>query len=191
MSVPERLITASIAPLRGSVALLFHRSRIMRARTAPPSRPSSTRASSAPHGNVHGAAPYLFAPRKEWPLVDQGVGQARLTAEVDGVGIETAAHERRPRRQPILIDENTRNGLSDGIRAESHGSVQLETRSQTVRVYSVPAGQPPCDGDDGHGAGRAGPGCVVSPAKLMGKVVLKNSSANETLRASSGGSACY
>ena len=45
--------------------------------------------------------------------------------------------------QPILIDENTREGLSDGIRIESHGLAQLKTRSQAVQVYSVPAGQRP------------------------------------------------
>jgi class 3 adenylate cyclase len=43
--------------------------------------------------------------------------------------------------RPILIDENTRNGLGNGIRVESHGPAQFKTRSQAVLVYSVPAGQ--------------------------------------------------
>jgi class 3 adenylate cyclase len=42
---------------------------------------------------------------------------------------------------PILIDENTRNGLAPEIRVDSHGAAQFKTRSQTVAVYSVPAGQ--------------------------------------------------
>jgi class 3 adenylate cyclase len=43
--------------------------------------------------------------------------------------------------QPVLIDENTRNGLADGIRVESHGAAQFKTRSHTVQIYSVPPGQ--------------------------------------------------
>ena len=43
--------------------------------------------------------------------------------------------------QPILIDENTRGGLGDAIRTESHGPAQFKTRSQAVPVYSVVAGQ--------------------------------------------------
>jgi class 3 adenylate cyclase len=45
--------------------------------------------------------------------------------------------------QPILIDENTRNGLADRIRVESHGPAQFKTRSEAVQVYSVPPGQRP------------------------------------------------
>jgi class 3 adenylate cyclase len=45
--------------------------------------------------------------------------------------------------QPILIDEATRAGLSDGIRVESLGPARFKTRSQAVQVYSVPAGQRP------------------------------------------------
>jgi class 3 adenylate cyclase len=43
----------------------------------------------------------------------------------------------------ILIDENTRNGLPGGVGVESHAPAHLKTRSQTVRVYSVPAGRRP------------------------------------------------
>ena len=39
--------------------------------------------------------------------------------------------------QPILIDENTQLGLSDGIRIEEQGPVQLKGKTQAVRVYSV------------------------------------------------------
>jgi len=42
--------------------------------------------------------------------------------------------------KPILIDENTRNGLADGIRVESQGSVQFKTRSRVETVYSVTTG---------------------------------------------------
>jgi class 3 adenylate cyclase len=45
--------------------------------------------------------------------------------------------------QPILIDENTRTGLSGGIRVESHGPAQFKSKSQVVPVYSVPPGQRP------------------------------------------------
>ena len=45
--------------------------------------------------------------------------------------------------QPILIDENTRAGLGDGIRVESHRPAQFKTKSQAVPVYSVPPGQQP------------------------------------------------
>jgi class 3 adenylate cyclase len=41
----------------------------------------------------------------------------------------------------ILIDENTRKGLSDRIRVESHGTAQLKTRSHAVALYSVLPGQ--------------------------------------------------
>jgi class 3 adenylate cyclase len=43
--------------------------------------------------------------------------------------------------QPILIDENTRSGLSGTLRVEPHGPTHLKTRSQAVQVYSVPPGQ--------------------------------------------------
>jgi adenylate cyclase len=45
--------------------------------------------------------------------------------------------------QPILIDENTRGGLGDGIRVEPLGPVHLKSRSQAVRVYAVPASPRP------------------------------------------------
>ncbi len=37
----------------------------------------------------------------------------------------------------VLIDANTRSGLGEKIRVESHGPVQLKTKSQAVEVYSV------------------------------------------------------
>jgi len=42
--------------------------------------------------------------------------------------------------RPILIDETTRAGLSGTVRVEDHGTVQLKTRSQPVRVFSVVPG---------------------------------------------------
>ena len=42
--------------------------------------------------------------------------------------------------QPILIDENTKNGLREGIRVESQGPARFKTKSQAVEIYSVPAG---------------------------------------------------
>ena len=40
-----------------------------------------------------------------------------------------------------FIDENTRAGLTSGIRVESHGSATLKSRSHPVALYSVPPGQ--------------------------------------------------
>jgi adenylate cyclase len=42
---------------------------------------------------------------------------------------------------PILIDENTRVALSEALRVEDCGPVDLKGKNQTVRVYSVPEGQ--------------------------------------------------
>ena len=39
--------------------------------------------------------------------------------------------------RPILIDANTRSGLDEKMRVESHGPAQLKTKSQAVEVYSV------------------------------------------------------
>lgn len=43
--------------------------------------------------------------------------------------------------QPILIDEATRQCLSEGIRVEEQGEVTLKGKTQPVRIYSVPVGQ--------------------------------------------------
>jgi adenylate cyclase len=43
--------------------------------------------------------------------------------------------------QPILIDENARQGLSEKLRVDDRGLIELKGKNQTVRVYSVPAGQ--------------------------------------------------
>ena len=43
--------------------------------------------------------------------------------------------------QPILIDENTQKALSEALRTEDCGPAELNGKSQTVTVYSVPAGQ--------------------------------------------------
>lgn len=70
--------------------------------------------------------------------------QQRVTYTCVGDTVNLAAHLEAHTKvvgQPILIDENTRDGLGDGIRIESHGSAQFKTRSQAVGVYSVPPGQ--------------------------------------------------
>ena len=43
--------------------------------------------------------------------------------------------------QPILIDENTRQALSEVLRVENCGPVELKGKIQTVQVYSVSAGE--------------------------------------------------
>jgi class 3 adenylate cyclase len=81
------------------------------------------------------------------PLVAGFTGtQRRVTYTCVGDTVNLAAHLEAHTKvvgQPILIDENTRGGLGDGIRVEPHGPVQFKTRSQTVAVYSVPPGQRP------------------------------------------------
>jgi adenylate cyclase len=39
--------------------------------------------------------------------------------------------------RPILIDENTRQGLDDGIAVESQGELQVKGKARPVRVYAV------------------------------------------------------
>ncbi len=43
--------------------------------------------------------------------------------------------------QPILIDENTQQGLSNAIRVESQGLLQLKGKIQEVQVFSIPVEQ--------------------------------------------------
>jgi adenylate cyclase len=72
--------------------------------------------------------------------------EQRVTYTCVGDTVNLAAHLEAHTKEvgrPILIDENTRNGLGDGIRVESHGPVQFKTRSQTIGVYSVPPGPRP------------------------------------------------
>jgi adenylate cyclase len=75
----------------------------------------------------------------------RGAGtERRVTYTCVGDTVNLAAHLEAHTKvvdQPILIDENTRGGLSEGIRVESHGPTQFKTRSRTVAVYSVPPGQ--------------------------------------------------
>jgi class 3 adenylate cyclase len=66
--------------------------------------------------------------------------ERRVTYTCVGDTVNLAAHleaHTKVAGQPILIDENTRGGLGDGLRLESHGPVQFKTRSQPVHVYSV------------------------------------------------------
>jgi class 3 adenylate cyclase len=79
------------------------------------------------------------------PLVAGFTGtRQRMTYTGVGDTVNLAAHLEAHTKvlgRPILIDENTRAGLGEGIRVESHGPAQLKSRSQPVPVYSVPAGQ--------------------------------------------------
>jgi adenylate cyclase len=79
------------------------------------------------------------------PLVAGFTGTAqRVTYTCVGDTVNLAAHLEAHTKvlgRPILIDENTRAGLGDGIRVHSHGPAQFKSRSQAVPVYSVPAGQ--------------------------------------------------
>lgn len=81
------------------------------------------------------------------PLVAGFTGtQQRMTYTGVGDTVNLAAHLEAHTKvlgRPILIDENTRAGLGEGIRVESHGPAQFKTRSQATIIYSVPAGQPP------------------------------------------------
>jgi adenylate cyclase len=79
------------------------------------------------------------------PLVAGFTGtERRVTYTCVGDTVNLAAHLEAHTKivgQPILIDENTRGGLGEGIRVESHGPAQFKTRSRAVAIYSVPPGQ--------------------------------------------------
>jgi class 3 adenylate cyclase len=79
------------------------------------------------------------------PLIAGCTGtQQRVTYTCVGDTVNVAAHLEAHTKilgYPILIDENTRDGLAPEVRVESHGPAQFKTRSQTVAVYSVPPGQ--------------------------------------------------
>jgi len=79
------------------------------------------------------------------PVVAGFMGtQQRVTYTCVGDTANLAAHLEAHTKvvgQPILIDENTKGGLGEGIRVESHGAAQFKTRSQTAQVYSVPSPQ--------------------------------------------------
>ncbi len=66
--------------------------------------------------------------------------ERRVTYTCVGDTVNLAAHLEAHTKilgQPILIDEQTRAGLSSAIRVEDHGPVQFKTRAQPVRVYAV------------------------------------------------------
>jgi adenylate cyclase len=72
--------------------------------------------------------------------------ERRVTYTCVGDTVNLAAHLEAHTKvvgQPILIDTNTRSGLSDGVQTESHPPAHFKTRSQAVAVFSVPVGQPP------------------------------------------------
>ena len=64
----------------------------------------------------------------------------RMTYTAVGDAVNLAAHLEAHTKvigRPILIDENTRAGLTEGFAVESHGPSQLKTRSQAVPIHSV------------------------------------------------------
>jgi class 3 adenylate cyclase len=70
--------------------------------------------------------------------------QQRVTYTCVGECVNLAAHLEQHTKvlgRPILIDGNTRAGLGEGIKVESHGAAQLKTRSHTVPIFSVPPDQ--------------------------------------------------
>jgi len=77
------------------------------------------------------------------PLVAGFTGtQQRMTYTGVGDAVNLAAHLEAHTKvlgHPILIDENTRNGLGEGFRIEPHGPTLLKTRRQAVPIFSVAA----------------------------------------------------
>jgi adenylate cyclase len=66
--------------------------------------------------------------------------ERRVTYTCVGDTVNVAAHLEAHTKvlgRPILIDDNTRAALSGAFRVEDHGSVQLKSRTQSVRVYAV------------------------------------------------------
>jgi class 3 adenylate cyclase len=66
--------------------------------------------------------------------------ERRVTYTCVGDTVNVAAHLEAHTKvlgQPILINEQTRAGLSSAIRVQDHGSVQFKTKAQRVQVYSV------------------------------------------------------
>lgn len=78
------------------------------------------------------------------PLVAGFTGtEQRVTYTCVGDTVNLAAHLEAHTKilgKPILIDENTRTGLANDVRVESHGSVQFKTRSRVETVYAVVPG---------------------------------------------------
>jgi len=69
--------------------------------------------------------------------------ERRVTYTCVGDTVVVGAHLEQHTKvlgRPILIDERTREGLDPAIRVEDHGTVQLKSRSQPVRVFSVVPG---------------------------------------------------
>ena len=91
------------------------------------------------------------------PLVAGFTGtEQRVTYTCVGDTVNLAAHLEAHTKvlgQPILIDENTRTGLADGVRVESHGSVQFKTRSRVETVYSVVPARVAAPGEAGAVSG--------------------------------------
>jgi adenylate cyclase len=78
------------------------------------------------------------------PLVAGFTGtERRMTYTCVGDAVNLAAHLEAHTKVlgcPILIDENTRNGLGAAIHVEPQGAAQFKSRSQPVTVYAVRPG---------------------------------------------------
>jgi class 3 adenylate cyclase len=70
--------------------------------------------------------------------------ERRVTYTCVGDTVVVGAHLEQHTKvlgRPILIDETTRAALPSNVRVEDHGLVQLKSRAQPVRVYSVIPGR--------------------------------------------------
>jgi adenylate cyclase len=69
--------------------------------------------------------------------------ERRMTYTCVGDPVNVAAHLEAHTKvvgQPVLIDENTRAGLDDGVRVDALGATQFKSRSQAVPVFAVARG---------------------------------------------------
>jgi adenylate cyclase len=60
------------------------------------------------------------------------------------IGIVAARLESHTKvaERPILIDENTRSGLGDGIAVEPRGEVLMKGKTKPINVYAVLVASP-------------------------------------------------
>ena len=71
--------------------------------------------------------------------------ERRVTYTCVGDTVNLAAHLEAHTKvvgQPILIEQNTRDGLNPAFGIVAHGSMRFKSKAQAVCVYSVPLGQP-------------------------------------------------
>ncbi len=66
--------------------------------------------------------------------------QQRATYTCVGDTVNVAARlesHTKVAKRPILIDENTRNGLGDGIAVDPQGEVLMKGKTEPINVYAV------------------------------------------------------